>query len=54
MTLDEFKMRVDMAEEEGTIDGLCWAWLRHIASDNGKEGKLALELMKLVEERLMP
>ena len=54
MTLDELKMRVDMAEEEGTVDSLCWQWLKQIAKDNGREGKIALDLMRIVEERLMP
>lgn len=54
MTLIKFKQAVAECNDEGEIDVLCWQWLEEAAGSNGREGELALELMAIVKERLMP
>jgi len=54
MKLDEFKSRIDTANDESEVDGLCWQWLMQAAECNGFEGKTAVQIMKIIQERLMP
>jgi hypothetical protein len=54
MSLEKFKRIAAECDDESLIDELCWRWLKAAAEDNGKDGEVAIRLMKIIESELMP
>jgi hypothetical protein len=54
MNIEEFKVLLANCDDESEVDTLCWRWLKNAARDNGKEGEVAVQLMRIVESELMP
>jgi len=52
--MERFQQQAALCQRDTDIDALCWNWLRDAAYDNGREGQLALKLMRLIQEELMP
>jgi hypothetical protein len=49
MTLEDFKQKVAVATDESDIDGLCFAWFKSLCEDYGEDGKIAFDLLKIIE-----
>lgn len=54
MSLNEFKAKIQAAEDETEADRLCFYWLRSACESNSKEGEMGIQLLDLVERRCMP
>lgn len=54
MTPTFFKDQAAKADDESEIDALCILWLRDALDDNGSDGHIGIELLKIIEKRCMP
>lgn len=54
MTADEFKARIEKCDDAIDIDNACCLWLELALADNGKEGKIGIHLLKIIQNELMP
>lgn len=53
MNIEQFQDLVNNATDEIDIDQLCYIWLKETASDYGKEGKIAIELLEIIKKRCL-